>query len=222
MGKKDISEIDALREMRCFRRMGEADLKLILRYSSHVTYRKQRVLFYQSEPARKVFLILSGTVSRLKYRSDESCLSIGTRERGDWLGLAEILLGCPYMYDSVAETQTDVLAFSVSSFNDVMKIRGMKEFFLEYQAKSLYVLHSQIELNLPLHKLIQHVITYACRKPDGFSYLVATQDEIAQAIGTTRETVNKYLQSLQREGLLSVARGRIEIPKIDQLSEKLL
>ena len=222
MDSNRTSEIELLREMRCFRRMGEADLKLILRYGNQITYRRQRVLFYQSEPVSQVFLVLSGRVSRLKYRSDESCFSIGANERGDWLGLAEILLGCPYMYDAVAETQTEVLTFSVKSFNEVLKIQGVKQYFLEFLARSLYLLHSQIELNLPLHKLIQHVITHACREPDGVCYLEATQDEIAQAIGTTRETVNKHLQSLQREGLLSVARGRIEIVQVDLLSEKLL
>ena len=38
-----------------------------------------------------VFVVLSGTISRLKYRSDDSCVSVGVGERGDWLGLAEVL-----------------------------------------------------------------------------------------------------------------------------------
>ena len=47
--------------------------------------------------------------------------------------------------------------------------------------------------------------------------LRATQDEIAQIIGTTRETVNKYLQELQRKGLVLINRGSIDILDIDAL-----
>ena len=51
---------------------------------------------------------------------------------------------------------------------------------------------------------------------------VSGQDEIAQLIGLTRETVNRYLQSLQREGLLRIGRGQLEIIDRVKLEDKLL
>ena len=61
-----------------------------------------------------------------------------------------------------------------------------------------------------------------CRQVDsGEVALMATQDEIAKAIGTTRETVNRYLQELQRKNLLIVRRGQIDIPELDALQEEL-
>ena len=51
--------------------------------------------------------------------------------------------------------------------------------------------------------------------------LVATQDEVAKAISTSRETVNRYLQELQRKSLLAVHRGQIDIPEIEALQAEL-
>jgi CRP-like cAMP-binding protein len=138
------------------------------------------------------------------------------------VGLAEILLRSPYLTDAIAETQTEVLVFSAKVFDEVMKISGMKEFFLEYLAKSLFILHSQIELNLPLPRLIRYVLVYSKINEDGSSSLAATQDEIARAIGVTRETVNKYLQNLQNEGLLCIGRGYIQIANREALDEKII
>ena len=208
--------------MSCFRRITDADIQLILRYANHTTYRRQKALYYQSEPAGNVFLLLSGKVIRLKYRADESCVVLGQAEKADWVGLAEILLRSPYLTDAIAETQTEALVFSAKVFDEVMKISGMKEFFLEYLAKSLFILHSQIELNLPLPRLIQYVLAHSQVNEDGSSFLAATQDEIARAIGVTRETVNKYLQTLQNEGLLRIGRGYIQILNSEALDEKII
>lgn len=77
------------------------------------------------------------------------------------MGLAEILLRSPYLTDAIAETQTEVLVFSAKVFDEVMKISGMKEFFLEYLAKSLFILHSQIELNFRTRSMRKYSNKYS-------------------------------------------------------------
>ena len=209
-----------LRQLRCFRRMDERDLRILLRYGRHVSYRKQQALCYQSEPAREVFLILSGRVKRVKYRADESCVVLGQLDEGDWVGLTEVLLGSPCLTDAIVEEKTEALVFSSKALGEVMKIPLMKDSFLEYLARSLFLLHSQIELNVPLPRIVRFVLARARRRSNGSACLITTQDEIAQAVGVTRETVNKYLQSLQDDGLIQVGRGRIDIPDCEALDER--
>ena len=210
------------RGLSCFRRTGDRDLRILLRHGRYIVYRRDRALCYQSEPAREVFLILAGSVVRQKYRADESCVLLWQMQKGDWVGLSEVLLSSSYLSDAIAEEKTEALAFSSKAFVEVMKIPSMKDYFLEYQAKSVFMLHSQIELNLPLARIIQHILAHAQRKGDGSGSLVTTQDDIAQAVGVTRETVNKYLQSLQAEGVLQIGRGRIGIPDCEALEDKTL
>ena len=49
--------------------------------------------------------------------------------------------------------------------------------------------------------------------------LPATQDQLADAAGLTSVHVNRTLQELRREGLLTFERGRLEIPNWDRLAE---
>ena len=212
----------AVRELSSLRRIGDRDLRVFLRYGRYAVFRKPRALCYQSEPARRVFLILSGRVTKLKYRADESSVVVGQAEKGDWVGLTEVLLSSPYLTDAIAEERTEALVYSAKALEEVMKIPRMKDRFLEYLARSLFLLHSQIELNLPLPRIIQYVLSHAQREETGSASLSITQDEIALAVGVTRETVNKHLKGLQVEGLLQIGRGRIEIPDCEALEVKAL
>ena len=148
-----------------------------------------------------------------------SVTSIGNAEAGDWIGLSESLLNCPYLYDAETAVDTGAFVFSTRSFREVVKVGEMKDLFLEYLAKSVYTLHSQIELNAPYYRLVKYILTN-CRRMVGNEptiLLKTTQDEIALVIGTTRETVNKYLQELQKKELVRVNRGSIEILNLDAL-----
>ena len=220
MAAEDIRK--TTREMSCFRKIPDADLQLILRCGIHTSFRRQKILYYQSDPARCAYLLLSGKVAGLKYRSDESCVAIGDAKGGDWIGVAEILLSCPYLNDAIAETRIEALVYSAKAFHEVMKVPGMKEFFLKHLAKSFFLLHSQIEINLTSHRLIQYMLLHCVSDDDGSSVLNATQDEIALAIGVTRETVNKHLHSFQNEGVLFVGRGSVRIPRLEALENKLI
>ena len=208
-----------LRRVRYFASVSDVDLTSVMRYGNYRCYRRGKTLCYQSEPVDFVFLILSGRIVRLKNRVDGSVTSIGNAESGDWLGLAESLLNCPYLYDAETTMETDALVFSTRSFREVAKISSMKDVFVEYLAKSVYTLHSQIELNAPYYRLIQYILANSPKMigDESNKTLKATQDEIAQFIGTTRETVNKYLQELQRKGLILVNRGSIDILELDAL-----
>ena len=212
----------AARELSCLRRVSGGDLRTLLRYGRHATYRGQRALCYQSDPARDAFLVFAGRVRCLKYRADESCLVVGRAEECDWVGLSEVLLSSLYLTDAVAEERTQVLVFSHKALGEVMKVPPIKDHLLEYLAKSVFLLHSQIELNLPLPRIVQYVLTHARKDDDGTAYLATTQDEIAQAVGVTRETVNKHLQSLQAQGLVQIGRGRIGVSDCGALEESIL
>jgi CRP/FNR family transcriptional regulator, cyclic AMP receptor protein len=215
------SRIQTLKSLRSFAGLGERDLSSIVRYGEHTVYRKQRNISYQSDQVDRVILVLGGRFSRLKYRADESCMILGKGGAGDWVGLTEFLVSCPYLYDAIAEEQTEALVYSAGAFHELIQSTELKDRLLRYLAKSVYLLHTQIEINSPYLRLVQHIMAN-CRQVDsGEVALMATQDEIAKAIGTTRETVNRYLQELQRKNLLIVRRGQIDIPELDALQEEL-
>ena len=217
MERKEDAVYVSARKLKCFRLLSDRDLRTLLGYGRYVVYRKKRSIYYQSEPAREALLIIAGRVTHLKYRVDDSCLVVGQAEQGDWIGIPEVLLSSIYLTDAVAEENTNTLVFSVNALEEAMKISAMKDFFLEYLAKSLYLLYSQIELNQPRPRIINYVLTHARKSDEGSAYLATTQEDIAQAVGATRETVNKHMNGLQADGLIQIQRGGIGIPDFEAL-----
>lgn len=47
-----------------------------------------------------------------------------------------------------------------------------------------------------------------------------TQDDIAQLAGTTRPTTNQVLKRLEAQGVIRLARGRVEIVDVAVLRER--
>jgi CRP/FNR family transcriptional regulator, cyclic AMP receptor protein len=57
-------------------------------------------------------------------------------------------------------------------------------------------------------------------RDDGGTVIPLTQDDIASLAGTTRPTANRVLKKAETDGLLRLARGRIEILDTDRLARR--
>ena len=74
-------------------------------------------------------------------------------------------------------------------------------------ARGYYSLHS----TLAAPGSLELITRYLKRLPLSTDTLNVTQEEIAQAVGVTRETVSKHLHQLQEDNVLSLGRGEITI-----------
>jgi len=211
-------ELEGLRPLRS---LGREDLETLARLGTSVRNDRERVLAYQGEEADRVFLVLRGAVRLLKYRSDDTCIVLSEVERGNWVGLTEALLACPFLVDAAAVPGTHVLSFSPDSLHRIRGRPAIQDHLLDCMARSTYRLHLRIEENLPLPRLVRFLLEHATPQ-GGTSAIDATQDQIAEAIGVTRETVNRYLRRLQDEGLIRVGRGTVELSRPEELERRLL
>lgn len=193
--------------------VGEEGLGLLLHRGVFLQVRTGRVLTCQSEPPEAVYLVVGGSVKRIKYRADESSIVLGRSRAGDWLGVCEAVLGSPYLSDSVTEGPAEILRFSRGGFHSLLDKNGFRSYFLEHAARSFYLLHAQIERNLPLSRLVHYLIVNGKEDPGSPGALLVrtTQDRLAGSIGVTRETVNRHLNELQRLGFLRIGRGFVEV-----------
>jgi CRP/FNR family transcriptional regulator, cyclic AMP receptor protein len=176
--------------------------------------RTGKALFWQGDRAEAAYLVVSGTLRGVMYRSDESSLEMGRHGAGEWLGLAECILGAPYLSDAVAEEPCSLAAFPRPGLERLLALPGMERFFLREVARRYCTLHSRIECNNPLDRLARYLLERADAQGDE---VACTQEDIAQAIGVTRETVNRHLGRLQEEGLVVVGRGSVRVASRDSL-----
>jgi CRP/FNR family transcriptional regulator len=189
-----------------FDRLGAEALRAAERLAARLPLRKGKALFYQGDRADAVHLVLSGSLRSVMYRSDESTLEMGRSGPGDWLGLAELLLASPFLNDTLAEESCEVARFERAGFERLLDMPGLRRFFLLEMARRYYALHSRIELNQPGDRLARFILE-RCTAPGGEA--ACTQEEIAEAVGVTRETVNRHLGRLQEEGLVRIGRGSV-------------
>ncbi len=207
-----MSLAEDLTRMAPFDRLEPPALRAVLREAVEVPLRTGRALCCQGDRADHCWVQLSGRVKGVMYRSDETTVELGHSGPGDWLGLAELLLDSPYLSDLVAEEHCTFATFGRSGLARLLDISPMREFLLREMARRYYVMHARFELVQPLDRLVRFLLEHLSGDAAADSGEVAcTQEEIAEAIGATRETVNRHLQRLQDDGLVKVGRGAVTI-----------
>jgi len=169
-----------------------------------VAFREGRALAYQGDPVRRAFLILEGTVRLTVVRSDDSTLDLGVEEAGAWVGLAELTLGGPALADALAGPGCRVLAVDAQTFARWKRDPAAGDWLAAALARKVYALQARVEVGRPGVRLARWL---ADRGP----VVTATQEDLAAAVGTTRETVNRTLGRLQTAGLVAVDRGAVKV-----------
>jgi CRP/FNR family transcriptional regulator, cyclic AMP receptor protein len=197
-----------------FDALGAEGRRALERIAAPLPLRTGRALFYQGDRADAAYLVLGGSLRGVMYRSDESSLEMGRYGEGEWLGLAECVLDSPRLMDAVAEEPCALISFPRPGFERLLGLPGMERFFLREMARRYCTLHSRIELNQPMDRLVRFLLQ---RGGTSRGEISCTQEEIAEAVGVTRETVNRHLGRLQEEGLVRVGRGSVRVIAMDAL-----
>jgi CRP/FNR family cyclic AMP-dependent transcriptional regulator len=202
-----------------FDRLAPQERRTALREATEVQLRTGKALCCQGDRAERCWVLVSGRVRGLMYRSDETTVELGRSGPGDWLGLAELLLDSPYLSDLVAEEHCTLAVFGRVGLGRLLEIATVRTFLLREMAKRYCTLHARIELVQPLDRLVRFLLEHASAAAGLAGEVACTQEEIAGAIGVTRETVNRHLQRLQDDGLVRVARGSVTVVDAERLRE---
>jgi CRP/FNR family cyclic AMP-dependent transcriptional regulator len=208
---------EALAGLPPFDRLGQLERRAAVREAAEVQLRTDRALCCQGDRAERCWMLVTGRVRGVMYRSDETTVELGRSGPGDWLGLAELLLDSPCLSDLVAEEHCTLAAFSRTGLGRLLELAGMRTFLLHELAKRYYTMHARFELVQPLDRLVHFLLGRASGDAGRSAEVACTQEEIAGAIGATRETVNRHLQRLQDDGLVRIGRGVVTIVDADRL-----
>ena len=176
-------------------------------------YPKGAVLFVEGQAPRGVFILCRGRVKLSICSSDGKTLILKIAEAGEVLGLSASVSGKPY--ELTAETldpcqvnfvkREDFLRF-LREHNDVC-LRVAEQLSEKYntachEIRSLGLSHSAAE------KLAKLLLEWSMknggsRQPDRMK-LTLTHEEIAQMIGTSRETVTRLFADFKKRQLIQL------------------
>lgn len=191
-------------------------------------YPKGALLFVEGEQPRGVYILCSGRAKLTTTSTEGRTLIVKIANHGEILGASAAILGKPY------EVSAEMLEPSQVSFirrEDFLRflnayseacMHTAQQLSEKYEAaqreiRSLGLAHTTSE---KLAKLLLGWSDEGEETPQGTRMQVLlTHEEIAQMIGTTRETVTRLLSEFKRKKLISVKGSSLFLLARDQMRD---
>lgn len=182
------------------------------------SYARGSVLFAQDDIGDSFFGIVSGRVRISAMAADGREVHIVDFGPGDTFGEISILDGGPRTASATVVEPSTLFTVSRASFLDLigsepdLALRIMERLCERLRETSELVEDfSLLSIEEQIAKRIWLLATSFARNTNGRMELQISQGDLAAFLGLSRQSVNAYLQRLRDEGILDVARGKIQI-----------
>jgi CRP/FNR family transcriptional regulator, cyclic AMP receptor protein len=197
----------------CPSSLGDASLAELDRIAHTTAYPEGAVLFVEGQIPRGVYVLCQGRVKLMTTNRDGKTLIMRIVQPGEILGLQSMVTGKPY--DLTVETlQPSQLAF----INRADFLRFIKEHAdaclhvtqqLSNECQSAYEMVRSIGLSHSVSEKLARLLLQWCADgrviQDSIRLKVSlTHEEMAQLIGTSRETVTRTLGELKKRRVLEL------------------
>jgi CRP/FNR family transcriptional regulator, cyclic AMP receptor protein len=203
--------------------------------SSSATYPKGAILFVEGQEPRGVFVICNGRVKLCAGSAGGKSLILRLAESGEVIGLPGTISGKPYEATAEAQEPTQANFIPRRPFLEFLRTHGEVAlrvaealsdiYYATYREVRCLGLSGSVE-----EKLAGFLLDFATRHPSGKgapeveptrAVLTLTHEEIADTIGSSRETVTRLFADFKRKGLVRLHGSSLVIdrPGLQQLLE---
>ena len=201
-----------MRADRIFCNLSTATLHAFERIKFASAYPRGAVLFMEGQPAHGIFILCMGQAKLSLSARDGKAIILNLAEPGEVLGLGATVSGKPY--ELTAETMTpcqvnfvkreDLLRFLKQNSEACFKVAeqlSVKYNNACHEIRTLGLSHSAGE------RLANLLLDWSCRNGQSKSVephirVALTHTEIAQRIGTSRETVTRLFADLKKRRIV--------------------
>jgi CRP/FNR family cyclic AMP-dependent transcriptional regulator len=171
---------------------------------------KGAVLFAEGQPSRGIFVLYSGRVKLFTSSADGKNFILRFADPGEMLGLAGTLSGQPYEAWAEAAQPTQTGFVEREYLIDIMRGHGELAVQVATQLGRSYCSTVAGVRVMRLRSAGQKLATFLLdwfesNRPhydESGLRLTPTHEEIAQVIGTSRETVTRLLSEFKKKGLI--------------------
>ena len=213
-----------LRQIEVFQDLTEPQIYEVERGTRMSTAQAGRILFQPDEKPEALYLLKSGGVQIYRISPDGKRFIISNIEPGTFFG--EMALLGDSVYDSFAETVEDStlcvigrrdLEYLIGRF-PIIGVRIMQAL-----ADRVSEAETQLE-DLALKSLTARLATLILRLTSEANARLTglTHNDLAERVGTSRETATQALNELKSDGLIAIGRKRIDVlnrPALEDLAE---
>jgi CRP/FNR family transcriptional regulator len=195
---------------------------------THIPFPERFVIFHEGQDTKGVFLLCKGRVKLTSSSLEGRAMILKIAGPGDVLGLAAVLGSHPY--EVTAET-LEPCTFKFISREEFMRFiesfgeaswHATQMLEKEYQAALLSARRLALS-GSARGRLAQLLLDWAIASSDDKRKLrllmTLRHDELANIVGTTRETVSRLLNQLEQGGFIRRKGAYVTLLKPDKLKE---
>ncbi|WP_010630550.1 Crp/Fnr family transcriptional regulator [Sporolactobacillus vineae] len=196
----------------------DRNLELIQSIMNKAEFKKGANIYWEGDAADKLYFLIEGRVKLFKSAYDGKDLVLHYFIPGDLFGelncfgfedysfTAHAITDC--VVGVIAERDLEALLMPNSSLSfEFMKWIGLMSRYTEIKLRDLLFYGKNGALASTLLRMAHG---YGKREADGIHFSISlTNTDLAQLIGSTRETVNRMLQSWKSDGAIDYAHGTI-------------
>lgn len=209
-----------LRHDRIFCDLPPRDLEVLRAMSSLATYPRGSILFVEGQESRGVFILCNGRVKLSAGSAEGKSLIMRIAEAGEIIGLPGTISGKPYELTAEALEPLQANFIGRESFLGFLRKHGDAALKIAQVLTDIYHATCQELRYLGLsssaaEKLARFLLDWNAnhgRDSDSMcSVLTLTHEEIAEMLGTTRETVSRLFADFKRQHLIDVRGSNLVI-----------
>lgn len=198
----------------------------LCRYARHTNVKRGTMIALKGDPGNSLFAVVSGTVKISLSSPDGRNAILNLIGPGEIFGEMAVLDGEPRSADVTAHTNCELYVIDRRDFLPFVRSHStvaMK--FIELLCARLRRTSQQVEQvtlrNLPGRLAVTLLGLTEERKFDsGSSTLAITQQEIAEMVGMTRESINKQLRAWAARNWVRLEHGAIVVLDTSALHEQ--
>lgn len=221
-GSQPAEKMRYLSELTVFQDLTAREMEELNRITTMSTVQKGRVFYRPEEPGEVLFILKEGRVQLYRISPEGKKLVITTL--GEHTLFGEMALLGAKMHNTFAEAVEDCL-ICVMSRTDLERLILNKPQvalrLLEITGKRLREAEERLE-SMAFKGIPARLASLLLRLSDeqGSNEVTGlTHQDLAESVGTYRETATQVLNDLKSQGLIEIGRKRIEILKRDELME---
>ena len=184
------------------------------------------LLFWEGEPIGKMYYICSGKIKLRKSTEEGRDFILSIMQTGDLVFEPEDGIGTVHSFTAEVMEDSELGIIQWKDLESLLAQDGeLAVCFIHWMALMQKITSSKFRDLLLYGKtgalastLVRLSNSYGVRSEDGLKInLKLTNSELADFIGTTRESVNRMLSTLREKGILDIRKGYIHILDLDGL-----
>ncbi len=209
----DPQKIDYLRQVDVFQSLSKAEMEEMDRTTTMTTCRRGKIFYQPDDTSEVLFILKKGHVQLYRMSTEGKKLVVATIDPGTIFG--EMAIIGQGLHNTFAEAVDDCL-LCVMSRHDVERLILSKPavalHFMEVMANRLRQAEARLEemafKSIPAR--LASLLLYL-RQEQGDRISGYTHQDLAEAIGTYRETTTQTLNEFKASALIEIGRKRIDI-----------